>query len=111
MWFHRTPLGRDGTGFRIFTVPHSQEFDVSVLKDFAFGEGKTLQLRAAGFNFLNHPEVSFNNNDNSNLNLGGLLEAVPGQALTSAELGHKDFGIANVKYGSRLMELSAKFSF
>ncbi len=104
------------TGQGVYRLPYIHgpaftKFDASVLKNFAFGEGKTLQLRAAGFNFLNHPEVSFNNNDNSNLNLGGLLEAVPGQALTSAELGHKDFGIANVKYGSRLMELSAKFSF
>jgi len=39
------------------------------------------------------------------------LEAVAGQALTPAELGHKNFGIANVKYGSRLLELSGKFTF
>jgi hypothetical protein len=91
--------------------PAFTKYDASLLKDFAVGEGRTLQIRAAGFNFLNHPVVSFNNNDNSNLNLGGLLEAQAGQVITPAELGHKDFGIANVKYGSRLMELSAKFSF
>jgi len=55
--------------------------------------------------------VSFNNNDSSNLSLGNLLGAVPGTALTESQLGHKDFGIANVKYGSRLLELSGKFTF
>jgi hypothetical protein len=85
--------------------------DVTLIKSFSVGEGKSLQLKGAAFNFLNHPVVSFNNNDSSNLNLGNLLGAVPGQALTTAELGHKNFGIANVKYGSRLLELSAKFTF
>jgi hypothetical protein len=40
-----------------------------------------------------------------------LLEAGAGQPLTTSELGHKNFGIANVKYGSRLLELSGKFTF
>jgi hypothetical protein len=91
--------------------PAFMKNDASLIKDFTVGEGKALQLKASAFNFLNHPEVSFNNNDSSNLNLGNLLGAVPGQALTVPELGHKDFGIANVKYGSRLMELSARFTF
>jgi hypothetical protein len=91
--------------------PAFMNHNLSVLKDFAAGEGKALELRASAFNFLNHPLVSFNNNDNSNLDLGNLLNAVPGQALTQAELGYKNFGIANVKYGSRLLELSAKYSF
>ena len=85
--------------------------DLSVIKDFGVGEGKTLQLKAAAFDFLNHPEVSFNNNDSSNLSLGNLLGATAGAPLTTSVLGHKDFGIANVKYGSRLLELSGKFTF
>jgi hypothetical protein len=75
------------------------------------GEGKDLEFRGSAFNFLNHPLVSFNNDDPSNLELGNLLDAVPGQSLTQSELGYKDFGSANIKYGSRLMELSAKFTF
>jgi hypothetical protein len=68
-------------------------------------------VSAQGFNFLNHPLVSFNNNDNTNLNLGNLNFAVTGQALTPAELRAPYFGIANIKYGSRLIELGAKFTF
>ena len=109
-------VSKNPTGQGVYRLPYVHgpaftKYDASLIKNFGFGEGKTLQLKAAGFNFLNHPEVSFNNNDNSNLSLGGLLEAVAGQALTPAELGHKNFGIANVKYGSRLLELSGKFTF
>jgi hypothetical protein len=85
--------------------------NLSLFKDFSIRESRTLEFSASAFNFLNHPLVSFNNNDSSNLDLGNLLAAVPGQNLTEPELGYKDFGIANVKYGSRLMELSAKFKF
>lgn len=109
-------LSKNPTGQGQYRIPyiHGPAFtkhDLTVIKDFSMGEGKSLQFRAAAFNFLNHPQVSFNNNDSSNLSLAGLLEAVPGSALTEAELGHKNFGIANVKYGSRLLELSGKFTF
>jgi hypothetical protein len=83
-----------------------------VIKAFRVGKGeKSMELRASAFNFLNHPLVSFNNNDPSNLELGNLLDAVPGQSLTESELGYKNFGMANIKYGSRYLELSGKFSF
>lgn len=85
--------------------------NLSLIKNFSMGEGKNLELHADAFNFLNHPLVSFNNDDSSNLSLGNLLTAVPGKQLTEDELGYKDFGIADVKYGSRLMELSAKYTF
>jgi hypothetical protein len=74
------------------------------------GEKKNLQLRMAAFNFLNHPLTSFNNNDTSDLNLQ-VLGATTGKALSVANLVNQNFGIANVKYGSRNLELSAKFSF
>jgi Carboxypeptidase regulatory-like domain/TonB-dependent Receptor Plug Domain len=109
-------LSSNPTGQGQYRLPyiHGPAFlnnNLSLFKDFTVRENGTLELRASSFNFLNHPLVSFNNNDNSNLNLGNLLGAVPGKSLTEAELGYKNFGIANVKYGSRLMELSAKFTF
>jgi hypothetical protein len=109
-------LSKNPTGQGQYRLPyiHGPAFmknDLTVIKDFGVGEGKSLQLKAAAFNFLNHPEVSFNNNDSSNLNLGNLLGAVAGEPLTPSELGHKNFGIANVKYGNRLLEVSGKFTF
>jgi hypothetical protein len=109
-------LSTNPTGQGQYRLPyiHGPAFmnnNLTVIKDFTMRESKMLEFKVSAFNFLNHPLVSFNNNDNSNLNLGNLLGAVPGQSLTESELGYKNFGIANVKYGSRLMELSGKFSF
>lgn len=85
--------------------------DISLLKNFSMGEKKNLQFRAAGFNFLNHPLVSFNNNatqtDLALTQQGG----TPGQTLTQSDLTEQGFGIAGIKYGSRLVELSVKYEF
>ncbi len=62
------------------------------------------------FNFLNHPLVSFNNNNTNNLNLG-FQDGVVGQALTQSMLQYQDFGVADIKVGNRLAELEAKFTF
>ncbi len=90
--------------------PASFTNDLTLLKNFATGEKKNLQLRLAAFNFLNHPLTSFNNNDSNNLTLA-FQGATVGQPLTVNQLTHQGFGIAPIKYGSRLLELSAKFSF
>jgi Carboxypeptidase regulatory-like domain len=90
--------------------PGYLDHDVTVLKNFAMGEGRNLQLRMAAFNVLNHPLVSFNNNDTTNLQLG-FQNATAGKALTSNVLQHQNFGIAGIKVGSRLVELEGKFSF
>jgi hypothetical protein len=109
-------LSTNPTGQGQYRLPyiHGPAFlknDLSLFKSFPAGEGKALEFRASAFNFLNHPLVSFNNNDPSNLELGNLLDAIPGQSLTESELGYKNFGIANIKYGSRVMEVSGKFTF
>ena len=74
------------------------------------GEGETLQLRMGAFNVFNHPLVSFNNNNTTNLNLG-FQDGVVGRALTQSMLQYQDFGVANIKVGNRLAELEAKFTF
>lgn len=86
------------------------DHDVTVLKNFSLGEGKALQLRMAAFNVFNHPLVSFNNNDTTNMQLG-FQNATVGNALTPDVLVHQDFGIANIKVGNRLVEVGGKFSF
>jgi hypothetical protein len=84
--------------------------DLTVLKNFYLGEKRNLQFRAAGFNFLNHPLVSFDNNDTGNLNLG-FQNGVVGTALKTSELSHENFGIAGVKMGARLVEVGMRFDF
>jgi Carboxypeptidase regulatory-like domain len=90
--------------------PAFMEHDLTVLKNFSVGEGKLVQLRMSAFNFLNHPLVSFNNNNNTNLNLG-LQDALVGQPVAQSMLTYQDFGVANIKVGSRTAELQAKFTF
>jgi hypothetical protein len=95
--------------------PAYMDHDVSLLKNFGMGEKRNLQLRGEAFNFLNHPLVSFNNNNTtSDLSLsqqGGTA----GQTLTQADLTEPGFGIAGIKYtppfGGRLLELSVKYEF
>ncbi len=90
--------------------PAFMNHDLTLLKNFAAGDGKNLQLRLAAFNFLNHPLTSFNNNDSNNVTLA-FQGATVGKALTVNNLTHQNFGIADIKYGARLLELSAKFQF
>jgi hypothetical protein len=90
--------------------PAYMDHDVTVLKDFSMGEGKTLQLRMGAFNVFNHPLVSFNNNNNNNLRLS-FQDGIVGQPLTQSMLQFQDFGVADIKVGNRLAELEAKFTF
>jgi hypothetical protein len=105
------PTGQGAYRLPYIRGPLYQNHNISAYKNFPIGEKKNMQLHASGFNFLNHPLTSFNNNDNTNLTLGGLQYATPGKAITSGMLSNPDFGIANIKYGARLVELGAKFTF
>jgi len=78
--------------------------DLSLYKSFKVAEGHSLQLRFSGFNFLNHPLVSFNQNGMTNLTFS---QPTPGQWALAAP----DFGYANIKLGRRVLELALKYSF
>ncbi len=117
-----SPAGGTGTDYSnpsgqgVYRLPYIhgpayQNHNLAVIKNFPTGESKNVQFRIEGFNFLNHPLVSFNSSDSSNLSLGGLNYATAGQALTPGVLTAPNFGIANIKYGARLVELGAKFTF
>lgn len=90
--------------------PAYLDHDVTLLKNFSMGEGKSLQLRMAAFNIFNHPLVSFNNQNTNNLNLA-FQNATVGQALTPSVLTYQNFGVADIKVGNRLVELEGKFTF
>jgi hypothetical protein len=80
--------------------------DLSLYKDFKITERQKLQFRASAFNFLNHPLRSFNPNDNTNLTLK-FAQNGQGQFVQS----NPTFGVADVKFGRRIMELALKYSF
>jgi hypothetical protein len=90
--------------------PAYMDHDLTLMKTFSTGEGKNVELRMGAFNVFNHPLVSFNNNNTTNLQLG-YQNGIVGQALTQNMLQYQDFGIANIKVGNRLVELEAKFMF
>jgi hypothetical protein len=90
--------------------PAFMNHDLSILKNFKMGEKKNLQFRAAAFNFLNHPLVSFNKSSSASLNLS-FQELVAGQQIGAANLRNANFGYATAKYGNRLVELSVKYEF
>ena len=111
----------NGSCFAIPTVPGTNgpivlpEFfgpsffnsDLSLFKNFQFGESRKLQLRFSGYNFANHPVWSFTSggvgSSAMNLNFG---PSSTGQSQTNS-----GFGIAPIKQGNRVIQISAKFYF
>ena len=85
--------------------------DLSLLKNLGLGEKRSLQFRAAAFNFLNHPLVSFNNNNTQTDLTLSQQGGTAGQTLTQSDLTEQGFGVAGIKYGNRLVELSVKYQF
>jgi len=104
------PLSQGAYRMPYFHAPAYMDHDVTLLKNFTPREGQNLQLRMAAFNVFNHPLVSFNNQNTDNLNLNLSLATV-GQPITPNVLVYPNFGVADIKVGSRLVEVEAKYSF
>jgi hypothetical protein len=86
--------------------------DLSLFKNFRFGETKKLQFRFSAYNFLNHPLNSFRSGS-SNLNLtynpmtgtlGSFQQTPNGQPVNI-------FGTTTEKQGHRIIQLALKFYF
>jgi len=75
--------------------------DLGLFKSFTIKEGKTLQFRANGYNFLNHPLWSFPANQNLTLGFNG----------TTGALTTPLFGTTTTKQGRRIVQFAATFSF
>ena len=79
--------------------------DLAIFKNFALSEKKKLQIRAQGYNFLNHPLWSFP--DSTNLTLKFQQDPTT-LAITQA---NANFGKTTEKQGARIVEFAAKFFF
>ncbi len=83
-----------------FRGPAFFNTDLSVFKNFRFGESRNIQFRASAYNFPNHPVRSFVDGDqNLFLNFNAQGQANP------------NFGFANSKVGRRIVQLGLRFLF
>jgi len=121
--FSLPALGTQGA----WTLPdvHGPAFfssDLSVYKDIQITDRQQLQLRMSGFNFLNHPIPSFNNNNLSSLDLtfadpscntttGAGCFFSQSAALSGMTLQNAGFGYTPYKFGVRIVEFGVKYNF
>ena len=96
-----TPGQQGAYVFPSLTGPGFFNTDVSVFKNFTFGqtESRKLELRFSGYNFLNHPNRTFLNSD-QNLNLS---------FSSNGTLSNPNFGYATNTIGHRIMQIMVKF--
>lgn len=89
--------------FPTLTGPGFFDTDMSVTKNFTMGksESKKLEFRLSGYNFINHPNLTFLSGDN-NLNL---------KFNSAGALSNSTFGYATNTIGHRIMEGVIKFIF
>jgi hypothetical protein len=111
--FQLPQIGQNGP----FNYPylHGPAFfnsDLTLVRNVPFNKGRSLQLRFAAFNFLNHPLTSFSTSfpqqvqlNLSNLSAGGYT-ANPASATVAP-----GFGVSTIKEGRRVVEIAAKFNF
>jgi hypothetical protein len=90
--------------------------DLTVSKDFKLKDRQNMQFRVSGFNFLNHPLVSFNNSNMSTLSLNAgdavTTYTTPQQALAGLAISNAAaFGSTAFKNGVRIVELGFKYNF
>jgi hypothetical protein len=100
--------GEQGTYiFPTLIGPHYFNSDLSVFKNFAFGpsENRKLTFRFSGYNFLNHPNRSFEQGDNA------LDLTFDANGVNQPNAPGVPFGFAEYKTGHRIMQGEARFSF
>jgi Carboxypeptidase regulatory-like domain len=82
-------------GFDAVTGPGRQNWDMSLLKNFAFTERFKMEFRVEAFNIWNHPQFE------GNANLGGI----------SNNFGASNFGAVTAAYDPRELQLGLKLKF
>ena len=83
--------------------------DLSLMKNFKVGEGKSIQIRVHGTNFLNHPNPQFQTNGAQDLNLQLKIPSTGAYAGTNQNPATTGFPAFTT--GMRIIEFAAKFYF
>jgi hypothetical protein len=97
-----TQIGQNGpTTLPVVYGPAFFNADLGLFKNFNIAEGKKLQFRFNGYNFLNHPLWSFPGTQNLTLGFNG----------TTGQLNAPLFGYTTEKEGRRTIQLAVKFIF
>jgi hypothetical protein len=102
-------VGQQGTYiFPTLTGPGFFNSDISAFKNFVFGssEQRKLTFRFSGYNFLNHPNRTFDGSGDPALELHFSNAGQLQQPATGV-----NFGYAEYKTGHRIVQGEAKFSF
>ena len=119
--FSLPQLGQQGTLRPPYIhQPAFTDTDLTLAKDFAAGEGRDVQFRLAGFNFINHANTSFatsvqpsaltlnyNNGSSTAANAVPVTSAIA----TAPETNAPGFGLAPLRTGRRIVELSVNVNF
>jgi hypothetical protein len=110
-------LGSNGT----FNLPdiHGPAYfnsDLTVQRTFRVKEKQDIEIRMAGFNFLNHPLPAFVGGNLLGLNLSfgdptGFVGTTPQAALSAATQNSNNFGYTPYKQGFRIVEFQARYNF
>ena len=93
------------------------KWDMSVYKDFAISDRQKLQFQLSGFNWLNHPLVSFYNQNITTLILtagdpaGSTYSSATAAAQAATITNASTFGSTQYKSGVRIVEFGAKYTF
>lgn len=79
--------------------------DLSLARTVKITERQNVQIKFSGFNFLNHPLTSFDQNNANNLNLNYTTGALASKGTGWA------YGVPNEKFGRRVLEMSLRYNF
>jgi hypothetical protein len=108
-----TSYGNNGRN--IFRAPFQTRFDVSIFKNFKFGERFALKFQADAFNIFNHPNFDA---PNGNFALNGCFNPFPcfpsdmTQVLTPSSPNPQNYGVIRQTVGSnRFMQLAMHLNF
>ena len=90
--------------------PGYLDTDITATKDFRVSEHQSVQVRAAGFNFINHPLDTFVGGATAATLTFNTSSVTPQNYASTAKVG-PGFGVVTQETGRRVLEFSVKYNF